>query len=175
MFIGRISAKRRLASVFLLLALFIHPALAEEKASTRLNNSGLPVPRFVSLKSDKVHVRVGPGKDYPIDWIFVRRGLPVEIVAEYDVWRKIRDYQGTEGWVHQQRLTGKRMIVSMGDLQPLYRRADKTAAVLAKVEPGVVGRLLSCEKDWCRVEVGGYRGYLPRTKIWGVYANEKID
>jgi SH3-like domain-containing protein len=106
----------------------------------------------------------------------VKRGLPVEIIAEYDVWRKIRDFQGTEGWVHQQRLTGRRMMVSTADMQPLFRRPDDAAPVLAKIEPGVVGRLLECDVKWCRIEVSGFRGWVKRGAFWGIYPSEqKID
>ncbi|TAH35337.1 MAG: hypothetical protein EYC62_04775 [Alphaproteobacteria bacterium] len=135
--------------------------------------SGLPIPRFVSLKSDKVHLRVGPGKDYPIEWIYTKRGLPVEIIAEYDVWRKIRDHQGTEGWVHQQRLSGRRMAITTADKQSLRRAEDSKAPVMAEVEQGVVARILECDAAWCKVEVSGFRGYLQRAGLWGLYPSEQ--
>ena len=168
----------RLIFFFLLLCLALTPvAFAVEPMEEGGSGvSGLPIPRFVSLKSDKVHLRVGPGKDYPIEWVYVKRGLPVEIIAEYDVWRKIRDFQGTEGWVHQQRLTGRRMMVTTADMQSLFRRPDDTAPVLAKMETGVVGRLLECDAKWCRIEVSGFRGWVKRGAFWGIYPSEqKID
>lgn len=160
---------------FLILLLLLAAPLqaAEQNEQGGSATPGLQVPRFVSLKADKVHMRVGPGKDYPIEWVYVRRGLPVEVVAEYDVWRKIRDFQGTEGWVHQQRLTGRRMVLTTAD-QDLLRRAEAKAPVLARLESGVVGRLLQCEPEWCRIEVSGFRGWVKRTGLWGVYASEQV-
>ncbi len=166
--------------IFLFLFLLSVPALAQEKAQEKPADvksvSGLPIPRFVSLKSDQVHMRVGPGVDYPIDWVYTKPGLPAEVIAEYDVWRKLRDYQGTEGWVHQQHLTGRRMMIVTKPVQPLLRRMDSESPALAKISEGVVGRILECpDLTWCRVEIGGYRGYMRRDGFWGVYAQEKVE
>jgi SH3-like domain-containing protein len=158
--------------IFLFLLLL--PTLAYAGDATKPSVSGLPIPRFVSLKADNVHWRVGPGRDYPIEWTYVKRGLPVEIVAEYDVWRKVRDFEGTEGWVHQQRLSGRRMAMVTGDLLKLYRRPQNDAPLLAKIETGVLVRLLSCEAQWCRIEADGMRGFVQRDGIWGVYPNEAV-
>ena len=116
-----------------------------------LAQTGLPVPRFVSLHAPKANVRTGPGVRYPVDWVLVRRGMPVEIVAEFEHWRKIRDWQGTEGWVHQSMLTATRTAVVMTEVRALRRSADDKAPAVARVEPGVVGRILSCEGAWCRL------------------------
>ncbi len=160
----------KVAAFILLFLLLIGmvPAMAAKPSV-----SGLPIPRFVSLKSDKVHLRVGPGKDYPIEWIYTKRGLPVEIIAEYDVWRKIRDHQGTEGWVHQQRLSGRRMAITTAEKQPLRRAEDAKAPVLAEIEQGVVTRILECDAAWCRIEVSGFRGWTQRTGLWGIYPSEQ--
>ena len=100
--------------------------------------SGLPLPRFVSLRSDEVNLRAGPGVRYPIDWIYARKDLPVEVIAEFEAWRKIRDWQGTEGWVHQSMLTGRRMMVVMGQARSLRASDADSADPVAVVEPGVV-------------------------------------
>jgi SH3-like domain-containing protein len=137
--------------------------------------TGLPLPRFASLRANKVHLRTGPGVRYPVDWIFVQRHLPIEIVAEFDNWRKVRDWQGTEGWVHRTMLSGKRMAVVKGGIQPLRGEPDSNAALTARVMEKVIARILECEGEWCRVEIGKQRGWMRRTHIWGVYGNEKLN
>ena len=139
--------------------------------------SGLPLPRFVSLRSDEVNLRTGPGVRYPIDWIYTRRDLPVEVIAEFEAWRKIRDWQGTEGWVHQSMLSGRRMMVVTGAVRNLRTSDADSANVVTQVEPGVVGRIAQCprNRDFCRVEIGQSQGWLRRDEIWGVYKGEWID
>ncbi|MSP52210.1 MAG: hypothetical protein EXQ91_07450 [Alphaproteobacteria bacterium] len=135
----------------------------------------LNLPRFVSLRADKVNVRAGPGVQYPIVWVFVRRGLPIEVIAEYDLWRKIRDRDGIEGWAHRSLLTGSRAVIVTGnaDSHVLYRTPDANSTPVALVESGVIAKLLSCEPDWCRVKAGNYRGWIERTYLWGVYPSER--
>ena len=134
--------------------------------------SGLPLPRFASLHATKVNVRTGPGVRYPVEWVFVRRGLPVEVVAEFENWRKVRDWQGTEGWVHQSMLTGKRRVVVTGDVRTIRRKAGDGAAAVARAEPGTLGRLLECAAAWCRVEIAGFKGWIRREEVWGVGEDE---
>lgn len=138
-------------------------------------DNALPLPRFVSLHAPKANVRTGPGVRYPVDWVLVRKGMPVEIVAEFEHWRKIRDWQGTEGWVHQSMLSGSRTAVIMTEVRALRRSADPQAPVIARLEPGVIGRVLSCEGTWCRLDAAGFKGWIPRGEIWGVSADEKLD
>ena len=137
--------------------------------------TGLPLPRFASLTSNKVNVRRGPGKIYPVDWVFVRKGMPVEITAEWELWRKIRDSDGTTGWVHKSMLGGTRTAMILGDVRALYRRPDPASGALARAEAGVIGKVLSCHGEWCRLDLGQARGWLPRTEFWGVYPNEELD
>ena len=144
-------------------------------ASSAFAETGLPLPRFVSLHAPKVNVRTGPGVRYPVDWVLVRRAMPVEIVAEFEHWRKIRDWQGTEGWVHQSMLSGTRTAVIMTEVRPLRRQADPAAPVVARVEPGAIGRVLSCAGVWCRLDVAGFKGWIERSAIWGVGDGEEID
>jgi SH3-like domain-containing protein len=143
------------------------PASAAEK--------GLPVPRFVTLRSEEVNLRTGPGDRYPIEWVFKRKGMPVEIVAEFDVWRKIRDWQGTEGWVHQRMVVGNRAVMIKGEAHTLHSSPDPTAAVVARAEPGVVAKLIECRRAWCRVEAQGVKGWLMRGEVWGVYPDETVQ
>ena len=136
---------------------------------------GLPVPRYVSLRSEEVNVRTGPGIRYPVEWVFQRRNMPVEVVEQFEHWRKIRDIEGTEGWVHQSMLSGKRYAIVTGDVRSLHRRPEPGAPEVARLEPGVIAQLLDCEGQYCRLEAGGIKGWLPRAEFWGVYPNEKID
>jgi SH3-like domain-containing protein len=137
--------------------------------------SGLPLPRFASLRSDEVNVRTGPGTRYPIDWVFKRKMMPVEIVAEYEYYRKIRDWQGASGWVHQSLLTGKRGFIVASKEADVHRTPAPSAEVVARLEPEVMGEIRSCQGDWCRVSAPGISGWVERTGIWGVYRSEPIN
>jgi SH3-like domain-containing protein len=134
-----------------------------------------PAHRFAALRADKVNVRTGPGDQYPIEWVFTRKDLPVEIVAEFEHWRKIRDSQGAEGWVHQRMVTGKRSVLVQGDVRDLRRDAQTDSDVVARAEPGVVAKLLECQGAWCRVETSGIKGWLRRGDVWGVYPDETVQ
>lgn len=133
------------------------------------------LPRFVTLRADEVNLRTGPGERYPIDWVLIRKGLPVEIVDEFDVWRKIRDFQGSEGWVHQRMLTGARNVLIEGSVRILHVEPDAASPAVARAEAGVVARLLECRGPWCRVEAQGIKGWLKRDEVWGVYPDESVQ
>jgi SH3-like domain-containing protein len=151
------------------------PVAAEGDPRTdKVVRSGLPIPRFVSLRSDQVNIRTGPGVRYPVDWVFVRAGMPVEITAEFDTWRRIRDWEGTQGWVHQSMLSGRRSLVVLGGVRSLRGDPDGSAPVVAQAEPGVMGRLLKCRDDWCNVELDGIAGWLQRRDFWGTYPAEEV-
>lgn len=137
--------------------------------------SGLPVPRFASMRSDEVNVRAGPGTRYPVEWVFQRKNMPVEVVAEFETWRRIRDWQGTTGWVHQSMLTGRRGMVVVGKEAVLLRTPEAGAQPMARLEVAVQGEVLGCGGAWCRVEVQDMRGWIERKAIWGTYPNETID
>lgn len=137
--------------------------------------TNLPIPRFVSLRSDEVNLRTGPGTMYPVEWVYVRRGLPVEVVAEFDVWRRIRDWQNTVGWVHQSMLDGKRTALIIGSDGNLLRDPADSAPPVARLAPGVIARLLECDGLWCRIEAEGHRGWLKRDEFWGSYPREAIE
>jgi SH3-like domain-containing protein len=143
--------------------------------------SGLPVPRFVSLKSDHVNVRRGPDKDHEVVWVYTRAALPVEITAEYENWRRIRDWDGGEGWVYHSLLSGRRTAVVLAktkeqnELFALYERADPGGAVLARLQPGVLATVRRCSGDWCRISGDGFDGFIEQGRLWGVYLNEKVE
>jgi SH3-like domain-containing protein len=134
------------------------------------------LPRFASLRSDDVNMRVGPGTRYRIDWVYKRRDLPVEIEREYDVWRWVRDPDGNHGWVHQATLMGRRSFVVQGADATLRSDASDASAAVAVLNQGVIGRIRSCDagSDWCNVQTGSYRGYIRRGQIWGVLPGEAV-
>ena len=154
---------------FLCILLIAMPVIAKADLG---KETGLPVPRFVSMNSSKVNVRAGPGTRYPIKWVFQRKTLPVQIIAESDTWRKIRDFEGIEGWVHQRMLSGRRRAVVTGAIQQLKKEPQETAKTVALLEPGVILRLEKCSGAWCLVEGGSYEGWIGRQSIWGVDAND---
>src|SRR5450756_468108 len=143
------------------------------------SSSGLPVPRYVSLKSDHVNVRAGPTKDNDVAWVYTRSGLPVEITAEFENWRRVRDSEGAEGWVYHSLLSGRRTAVvtmkSKDELAPLYDRADQASSVAARLQAGVVTQVKRCAAGWCHVNGNGFDGWIEQQRLWGVYADEKVD
>jgi SH3-like domain-containing protein len=146
-------------------------AFASDKVG---RTTGQPLPRFVSLKSSQVNLRSGPGQQYPVDWVFLRKAMPVEVLDEFDVWRKIRDWEGTEGWVHATFLAPRRSVLVVGQTRSLKRSDRDDADTVAMAEAGVIGRLMECRESWCRVEIAGTRGWLKRTEVWGVYSDETV-
>jgi len=182
--IARISC-RAAAPVALAAALAGTAAQAQEAPGGR-RGTGLPVPRYVSLKTDRVNLREGPSKDHRTAWVFQRAGLPVEIVAEYETWRRIRDAEGTEGWPLHSLLSGRRTALVMpwarGEAPPvpLLERGEERAGVLARLQPGVIVNVKECSGAWCRVAVvmDGARdldGFIRQDRLWGVYPDEKIE
>jgi len=144
-------------------------------AAQSVGPSGLPLPRMASLAGESINVRSGPGKTYPIRWVYTRLGLPVKIVEEFDNWRKIVDHEGDEGWIHGSLLSKRRTVVVTAELLELRRSPDPAARVLLKAERGVIGRLLDCDARWCFLDIAGRRGWAERTAIWGVLENEMRD
>jgi SH3-like domain-containing protein len=159
----------------LALTLTLAPALAGGDAPT----SGLPVPRFVSLKTDRVNVRGGPDKDHDVAWIYTRLGWPVEITAEFENWRRVRDSDGAEGWVYHSMLSGKRTAAVQGksktDLAALHAKPDAASAVTAELQSGVLGAIKTCSGTWCRIAGDNFDGWIEQNRLWGVYPEEKIE
>jgi SH3-like domain-containing protein len=186
----RIPPERRIRLFLVLLAYAVAvsaaafaPVGAETGETSTPVGSGLPVPRFVSLKSDRVNLRNGPGTEYPTGWVYRRAGLPLEIVKEFEGWRQVRDAEGVTGWVLQSFLSGRRT----GLVLPWERKAGKPppvvpirssdserSHVVANVEAGVIADLHTCDGRWCRVTVDDYSGYIEQKKLWGVYEGETI-
>ena len=166
-----------LATAATLIASFVAAKAAGETAAG--SSSGLPIPRFVSLKPDKVNVRGGPTRNHDITWQYTRAGLPVEITAESDNWRRIRDWEGSEGWVYHSLLSGKRTVVvspwKSGDPRPIYTSATSDSSVAAYLQPGVNGEVSRCHASWRRISGAGYKGWIPENQLWGVYPDEEVD
>jgi SH3-like domain-containing protein len=157
-------------------------AAAEDEVKQAAVDAGktqLPLPRFVSLKSDKVNVRKGPSTDQAIVWIFSRAGLPVEVIAESDNWRRVRDSEGADGWVFHSLLSARRTVLvtpwAKGEESvPLYPSKSTGSRAVAALQSGVLGSVLECDGEWCQVSVDDYSGYVQQDKLWGVYRGEEV-
>jgi|SRR6185369_5181085 len=173
------TALRPLGWAALAALLALHSAVAWAAGEAAGTASGLPVPRFVSLKSDRVNVRSGPNKEQDLRWVYTRAGMPVEIVAEFENWRRIRDWEGSEGWVYHSLLSGKRSAVVVpsrkDELVPLYEKADTTAEVAANLQSGVLGQIKACDGAWCEFIGKDFRGWIRQDRLWGAYPNEKVE
>ncbi|MEW7007237.1 SH3 domain-containing protein [Lentilitoribacter sp. EG35] len=148
--------------------------------STTKGASGLPIPRFVSLKAKRVNMRVGPGQNYKVSWLYTRAGIPMEIVQEYDNWRRVRDLDGTEGWVFHSLLSGERSAVAAPWMRTkveashinVYKKATQNSTISAKLEPGVVTKIEQCTGDWCEIRVENIQGWVSQSELWGAYPGE---
>ncbi|ODT69384.1 MAG: hypothetical protein ABS75_16870 [Pelagibacterium sp. SCN 63-23] len=155
------------------------PVLAQD------NPSGLKLPRFVSTRSNPINVRVGPGTKYDIAWNFVVSGVPVEIIQEFDTWRKIRDVEGDEGWVHQSLLVGNRIgyatpLLANGEVT-MHSGKSEGSGIRARLAPGVRVTISACDGTWCNIaasqagERSTYSGWVRQEELWGVYPDEEFD
>ncbi len=141
-----------------------------------LGASGLPLPRFVSLSARRANLRSGPGRGYPVRWVYTRRNWPLKVIREYGVWRQVMDIDGTTGWMHAALLSGRRFGVIRGDRPiALHARPRTDSVVLYRAEPGVLVRILRCGPAWCRVRIAGGKAWVPKTALWGVLPQEIID
>lgn len=160
-----------LAVILLCGGVFVHSAAAEE------SESGLAIPRMVSLRSSLINARSGPGSRYPIEWVYRQKGAPVEIVAEFELWRKIKDWEGAETWVHKAMLSGRRFVrVTNPGENNIYAKPDTDARVIAKVEDGVVGEIEQCPtpKGMCLIKFDNVKGWMARNTLFGIYEKEVI-
>jgi SH3-like domain-containing protein len=173
----RVGMSRRHIAHILVLCFALSAALAAAVAlaSAAETEPSARLPRFVSLRSDQVNLRVGPGENYPIQWVLTRKEMPVEIIREFEHWRMIRDWQGTEGWVHERMVTGKRAVVVKGSIRALHRLPDPASQIVARAEPGVFARLIECRGTWCRIETAEIAGWVQRIEVWGVYPDEAVQ
>jgi SH3-like domain-containing protein len=172
-----------LALLSSLLAAAAAPAAPAEQSTQedmRRGPSGLPLPRFVSLKSGRVNSRIGPGVNYAVDWMYLKPGLPMEIIQEYDNWRRVRDPDGAEGWVNQSLLSGRRTAIAAPWQKGkdakinLLSDPDANSRTLAIVEPGVIGTIRSCNGEWCEMTFGGHTGWISQSLVWGAYPGELV-
>jgi SH3-like domain-containing protein len=148
---------------------------AQAQTGKRGRVTGLPVPRFVSLRPDEVNLRTGPGLRYPIEWVYQRARMPVEVIGEYGTWRQIRDWQGDTGWVHQVMLQADRTArIVGGSPRPLVAEPGPDARPVALLQPGVIADLQRCESRWCRLSAGGHTGWMRRDGFYGVYPGETV-
>src|SRR5271155_3796450 len=160
-----ISNRRAGVSRLWLIALLSALMLTARFASGAEGEAGQKLPRFVSLRSDQVNLRVGPGESYPIQWVLTRKEMPVEIIKEFEHWRMIRDWQGVEGWVHERMIWAKRDVAVKGGVRTLHQLPDLASVVVARAEPGVFAHLIECRGDWCRIEAADITGWLQRSEI----------
>lgn len=137
--------------------------------------TGLPLPRFASLRADEANMRAGPGVRYPVEWVYRRRGLPLKIIAEFDTWRKVQDWRGSVGWMHRSMLSGKRTAIVDSKGLIMLRKPRPGAPAVARVEAGVVARIRRCRDGWCRIEAGSLTGWVPQVALWGTEPGEVVD
>jgi SH3-like domain-containing protein len=166
----------------LLAIVLAHLGMYASHAGEQAKTAGaLPVPRFVSLKADRVNVRAGPTKDHDVSWVYTRAGLPVEITGEFENWRRVRDWEGAEGWVYHSLLSGRRTVTvapyldDKDKLVPLHANPSGDSAVAARLQVGVLAAVRRCSGNWCRISGEGFDGWIEQNRLWGVYPNEKID
>ena len=133
------------------------------------------LPRFASLRAERVNVRSGPGVRYPIGWVFVRRGLPIEVTAEFEFWRKVRDQDGSEGWIHRSLISSTRTALVFGAVRPLHDEPSTTSSAVLYAEPGVQGELLACQESWCELRIAGRVGWMQRDHLWGIHTHEIFE
>ena len=173
-----VMSKKSVLYALILCIITIFPAFAasENDSGSAFRSTAYPLPRFVSLASDEIYVRTGPGQRYPIKLVYKKKGLPVEVILEYEAWRKIRDQDGDIGWVHKSLLSGQRTgLIKAEDMVSAYRKPDITARLVAYVEPSSLGNIEQCEAEWCEFESSGYKGWVQRKYIWGVYEGENFN
>jgi SH3-like domain-containing protein len=168
-------ARRDVLALACALILAPHAALADPVGPV----TKLPMPRFASLKTDRVNLREGPSKEHATKWVYERAGLPVEITAEFEIWRKVRDSEGIEGWVLHSLLSGRRTALvtpnKKGESSKLYARASASGDLAATLQSGVIVNIRNCDGAWCLVDGDGFKGYMEQEKLWGVYPDEKIQ
>lgn len=168
------SGRKSLVSLGAAIVMAISTSVAAEAPATDKRGpvTNLPLPRYVSLKATKANVRRGPSRTHRIDWVFTRKSMPLQITAEYGHWRRVRDIDGAGGWVHYSLLSGVRTVIIEKDMLPLAVRPDEKVAASAHLELGVIARLEECNPEWCRLNAGGYKGWVLKENLWGVEPGE---
>lgn len=142
-------------------------ALALALCAPAAAQHGKEVPYWAALAKDEARMRVGPSMDYPANWIYRRRDLPVKVIETYPNWRKIEDPDGAQGWMHVRLLKDDQTAIVVGEIAVMRKQPSDSAPALYRAEPGVVGRVSDCENGWCRFDVRGQRGYVAAGQLWG--------
>ncbi|MGJ8621165.1 MAG: SH3 domain-containing protein [Yoonia sp.] len=174
---GTVHWRQLLRIAVMAMVLLAQPAAAQtDEASPAIGpETNLPLPRFVSLRASEANVRRGPSLSHRIDWVFKRRDMPLQVIAEYGHWRRVIDRDGQGGWVHYRMLSGARTVLTEGENIAMRTRPEPDAMERAILEPGVVARLEDCTPDWCELNAGGYSGWVPKANLWGVADAEIRD
>lgn len=155
---------KKLLNISIAITIFSYPIFAHEQK----------VPRFASVKSNQVNARTGPGTTHPTEWVFVSKGEPIKIIAEFEQWRKVVDVEGKGGWVHSSVLSPKRSVIITGNnIQKMHANAENSSRIVAKLEPGLRCALDRCQKQWCKIKCDGYKGWIKASFIWGVLSSEE--
>jgi SH3-like domain-containing protein len=149
-------------------------AQAQEVKLT-VRGSGLPVPRYVTLKFDEANLRAGPGREYPVLWQYRQAGLPLRVDAEFGIWRKVIDHDGTAGWMHGSVLSLRRMALVQKSMAKIHANPDEKSNVIALAERLALMELQSCPKTWCHVANNDVRGWIKRQAVWGLLETESLD
>jgi SH3-like domain-containing protein len=126
------------------------------------------VPYWASIKTEKLNLRAGPGRDYPVRWVYRRAGLPLKVIRVHEGWRLVRDPAGDEGWVTANLLSKDRggLVIGQG-LAAIRAEPSASAKLRWNAQPGVVGKIDDCESGWCRIDVGGRKGFMRAERLWG--------
>lgn len=165
----------RILSILLFFCVFCAQAGIVSAQETRIGESGQPIPRLISLAASKAYMRTGPGRQYPILWIYKRSHLPLEVVEEHKAWRKVRDHEGITGWMHVSLLSSRRTAMVIGTTRKLYHENSPASPVRLIADAGVIGEVKSCEGIWCQLEIDGTSGWIERRYLWGVYERETLE
>ena len=160
---------------FTLVSIIFLPCQGFSQETKRGQVTNLPIPRYVSLKAKEANARRGPSLSHKIDWIYKRENIPLEIYGEYENWRRVRDFEGLGGWIHYTLLSGIRYVLVKDELLEMRLLPSSDAQVIARVPQHNIASLDKCNIDWCRVIDDGYRGWVSKSGIWGVYENEIKD
>jgi len=157
---------KRIAAALGLAALLASPQTA--RAQDR------EAPYWASISASRAHMRTGPGRNFPVSWLYRRAGLPIRVVEVYENWRKVEDPDGTQGWMLVNLLSSERTAIVRGEIRTMHAEPSDAARVVYRVEPGVSGRLRHCRQGWCELDVHGRRGYIRVAALWGVDRAEQI-
>ena len=160
--------------VFTVLFVLLNTPFASAEDSSE---SGLALPRMVSIRADNVNARKGPGTNYPREWVYQQKGAPLEIIGEFELWRQVRDWEGSTSWIHKTRLTGRRFVkvITPGE-NNIYAKGDFDSKIIAKAEDGVIGEIKKCPKgsEFCLIKFETIEGWMSKKNLFGVYENEVI-